>query len=164
MDLFWIKTLANSAYTNGRWQLDNPQEIKAHNKMAVIGTINEIYQDLILSVNSFNEHVNQDKHLRLLPIYCEKDHQMKGFVIMIKNLQIRLERSGAKMDAILESTKGFRQQRECLHSFEAKMDALGGLTWIMDSKAVMSHEMIVKQLLHDLCSTAFELVPRNRSR
>ena len=157
MDLFWLKTLAHSDFENGNWVLDNPNEIKAHNKMAIIGTINEIYQDLILSVNTYNDYVENNRRLRLLPIYCEREHQMKGFVIMLKNIQIRLERSGAKMEAILESTQGFRQQREQLHVFEARMDALGGLSWIMDRRSVMSHEMIVKQLLHDLCSTAFEL-------
>ena len=160
MDLFWIKTLANSQFLGGRWQLDNPHEIKAHNKMAVIGTIGEVYQDLVLSVNTYNEYVESSKQLKLLPIYCDKEHQMRGFVIMVRNIQIRLERSGAKMEAILESTQGFRQHREQIHRFEAKMDALGGLTWIMDGTSVMSNEMIVKQLLHDLCSTAFELKPR----
>ena len=160
MDLFWIKTLANSNFENGRWELDRPHEVKAHNKMAIIGTINEIYQDLVLSVNTYNEYVEQAKRLKLLPIYCEREHHMSGFVVMVRNIQIRLERSGAKMEAILESTLGFEQHRERVHIFEAKMDALGGLSWIMDSSSIMTNEMIVKQLLHDLCSTAFELKSR----
>lgn len=157
MDLFWIKTLANSTYQQGRWNLTNKNEVKAHNKMAVVATINEIYQDLVLSVNTYNEYVPISKKLKIFPLYCDQHHHMTGFLLIVRNIQIRLERSGGKMEAILESTQGFRQHREYLHTFSARMDALGGLTWIMDQQSVVTNEMIVKQILHDLCSTAYEL-------
>lgn len=157
MDLFWIKTLARSHFVGGRWVMDNVHEIRCHNKTVINGVINEIYQDLVLSVNTFNEYVDDTKRLKLFPIYSDQDHYMKGFVILVRNLQLRLERSGAKMEAILESTQAFQQRREVLHIFEARMDALGGLTWHMDRHAVVTREMMIKQLLHDLCSTAFEI-------
>ncbi len=157
MDLFWIKTLARSNFVHGRWEIDNLHEIRCHNKTIIRSVISDIYQELVLSVNTYNEYVDETKRLKIFPIYCDQDHYMKGFVILVRNLQLRLERSGAKMEAILESTQAFRQRRESLHVFEARMDALGGLTWCMDTSAIVTNEMIIKQLLHDLCSTAFDI-------
>lgn len=156
MDLFWLKTLANSRYDQGSWQLDDPIEIRNHNRTAVAKTMEAIYQEMVLSVNAFNNYVQPDKFMGTLPIYCQVRHQMKGCVIMHKNIKIRLERYGTKIDAILISTRGYSQHRETIHQFTAKMDPLGGLIWIMDDKSVMSIEMIVKQLLYDLWSTAHE--------
>ena len=117
---------AKSNFQQGRWELDNAHEVRSHNRTAILGVIGDIYQDLVLSINTYNEYVDETKRLRLFPIYCNQEHHMKGFMIIVRNLQLRLERSGAKMEAILESTQAFRQKKERLHVFEAKMDALGG--------------------------------------
>jgi len=157
MDLFWIKTLAQAKYKDGQWNLTNPEGIKRHTKQTLIETIKELYQELVLAINAYNEHANHQRRIRLLPVYSETEQPMIGLILMVGSLQMRFERQGYRLEATMESLQGFRKIQEKIHFFEPRIDGLGGLSWIMDRKSIMTNEMMIKQILHDLCSTAYEM-------
>ncbi len=157
MDLFWVRNLAHAKFTDGHWRLPNAQQAKQHSKASLIATIRDIYQELVIAVNTYNQHVQVTRQIKLLPIYEQSDQTMLGFIMMIGALQMRFERKSYRLQATLESLQGFRKIQELLHEFEPRIDGLGGLSWIMDGKSIMTNEMIIKQLLHDICSTAFEM-------
>jgi hypothetical protein len=157
MDLFWIKTLAQARYQNGHWSLPDPDGIKRHTKRTLQDTVKNLYQELVLAVNTFNENGPQQRQIRLLPVYSDANEPMIGLILMVGALQMRLEREGYQLNVILESLQGFRKIQEKIHVFEPRIDGLGGLSWIMDKKSIMTNEMMIKQLLHDLCSTAYEM-------
>ncbi|NRA64054.1 MAG: hypothetical protein HRU19_06190 [Pseudobacteriovorax sp.] len=156
MDLFWVKTLAKSKLKDGQWFLDNPDEVQKHNKRAISKKVSSIYQDLLMSVAAFNEHTQDDRQLNLCPMDKDADGLLQGFVILAENIQLKVERSGTKLMAILEFTESFQLRRRVLHQFEARLDALGGIRWCMDNKLFVTDDMIIKQLLHDIWSAVLE--------
>ena len=157
MDLFWVRNLAQAKFVQGQWRLPNELQAKQHTKASLMVTIRDIYQELVVAVNTYNQHVQVTRQIKLLPIYEQSDQPMIGFIMMIGALQMRFERKAFRLQATLESLQGFRKVQELIHEFEPRIDGLGGLSWIMDGKSIMTNEMIIKQLLHDICSTAFEM-------
>lgn len=154
MDLFWIKTLASSKLVDGRWQLGNVNEVKRNSKKSVERAVHELYHELNFAVGAFNEHIQREKKLYLCSMEPDTQGYINGFVLLLDQVKLRLERSGGKIIAVLESTEGFRRQIRQQYTFEARFDAFGGLSWFQDRRMVLTSEAIAKQLLHDFWSLA----------
>lgn len=157
MDLFWVQTLASAKYKDGQWLLPDPDLIQQKAHKAMLETIKTLHEQLVILVSAYNENSTLRKHLKLLPVYNRQGNVMTGITLMQSMVQLRLERKGNSLEATLESMQGFRKIQELIHTFKPRIDGLGGLSWIMDDKSIMTNEMIIKQLLHDICSCAFEL-------
>ena len=152
MDLFWIKTLARSKRVAGRWQLENLSEVKKYSRTQVNRAAHDLYDHLNFAISTFNEHVDGSEKLFLCPMQPDSDGRIHGFSILVSHFQLRLESSSGKIKAVLESTEGFRRTTQQSHLFEARFDALGGLSWCMDARLILTTEAIAKQLLHDIWS------------
>ena len=157
MDLFWVKTLASAKFKDGQWLLPDPELIHQKAQKNLSETIKNIHEQMVIAVGAYNENSTLRRHLKLLPVYNRHGNVMTGIVLLQSMVQIRLERKNNNLEATLESLQGFRKIQELIHTFRPRIDGLGGLSWIMDDKSIMTNDMIVKQLLHDVCSCSFEL-------
>ena len=157
MDTFWLKTLAQAHYKDGQWSLAEPAKIKERSKKNFLSTIPELLEQVHIAIETYNEVSPEHRRIRVLPLNSgQNEGSMVGFILLLSTVQLRLVRNNGRLDLILTILDGFKKHDEQLHTFEPIVDALGGLSWIMDRKSIMTIEMMLKQILHDLCSSAYE--------
>ncbi len=80
---------------------------------------------------------------------------MAGFVLVMGRIQLQLMQTDLSLEIHLSRMQGFQQSNKLIHRLHPHCDPFGGISWIMDEKSIMTDEMIVKQLLHDLCREAY---------
>ncbi len=155
MDRQWVKILAQASVEEGAWKLGNPAAAHEHSRSTLQKTVTHLFQDTKEAVAVFNDHSRKDKKLSLFPVYAKARETMTGFVVVLGRLQLQLTQTDLSLEIQLSRLQGFQQSNQLLHRFDPHCDPFGGISWIMDQKSIMTDEMIVKQLLHDLCREAY---------
>lgn len=155
MDKQWVKNLAESRLENGQWVPPNPAAPRDYGRNQVQKAVSEIFQDVRDAAQVFNDHSRKEKKMSVFPVYAKDQEQMNGFVLVIGRLQLQLAQNQLRLEASVTRLQGFHQRTDRLHELEAHCDPFGGISWIMDRKSIMTKEMIVKQLLHDICHEAY---------
>lgn len=155
MDKQWVKILAESRLQDGEWVQSNPLTPREHGREQILRTIQDLHIDLREAIQVFNDHAKKDKRLATFPLHQKSSDIMNGFVIVVGRLQLQVVQHQAHMRVQMSRMQGFQQQSETLHQLEANCDPFGGISWIMDQKSIMTKDMIVKQLLHDICHEAY---------
>ena len=156
MDRQWIKILAQSYLDQGQWR---PRELSApreHSQKQLSFTIARLFQELKEAVLVFNEHAKKEKKLSIFPVLQKTQEKMSGFVLVIGRIQLNVQQTESRLEMTLTRLQGFHQKTDSLHSCEAQVDPFGGISWIMDRKSIMTEDMLVKQLLHDICHEAHQ--------
>lgn len=155
MDKQWVKNLAESRLEKGQWVAPNPATPRDYGRSQVLEAVSDIYSNVRDAVQVFNEHSRKEKKMSVLPVYAKDQEQMNGFVLVVGRLQLQLTQNQVKLEAYVTRFQGFHQRTDLLHELEAHCDPFGGISWIMDRKSIMTKDMIVKQLLHDICHEAY---------
>ncbi len=154
MDKQWVKILAQSQLNEGQWKLSNPAAARDLSRHHLHKTVSQLFAEMKEAVAVFNEYSKQEKKLSLFPIYSKDKESMHGFVLVVGRLQVQLSQNQSSLDIVLTRLQGYQQSSHALHRLDAHCDPFGGISWIMDGKSIMTEEMIVKQLLHDICHEA----------
>jgi hypothetical protein len=154
MDRQWVKILAQSQLEAEGWRLHNPAAAREHSRHLLQKTVTLLFQEMKEAVAVFNEYCRQDKKMSMFPVFNKEREAMHGFVLVIGRLQLQLVQNHTSLDIVLSRLHGFHQTNQCLHHLEAHCDPFGGISWIMDEKSIMTEDMLVKQMLHDLCREA----------
>lgn len=155
MDRQWVKILAQASLEEGAWRLNNPAAAHELSRLSLQKVVSLLYQATKDAVATFNEFCRKDKKLSVFPIYIKGRETMAGFVLVLGRLQLQLMQSDLSLEIHLSRLQGFQQTNEVLHQLDPHCDPFGGISWIMDQKSIMTEDMIVKQLLHDLCREAY---------
>ncbi len=155
MDRQWVKILTQASLEDGAWKLGNPAAAHEHSRATLQKTVTLLFQNTKEAVAIFNDNSRKDKKLSLFPVYTKGRETMAGFVLVLGRLQLQLMQTDLSLEIHLSRLQGFHQSNELLHRFDPHCDPFGGISWIMDQKSIMTDEMIVKQLLHDLCREAY---------
>ena len=155
MDKQWVKILAESRLENGQWKPSNPNVPREHGRNTILKTIGDLNNDLRDAIQVFNDHAKKDKKISLFPIHGKDQEHLSGFVVVVGRLQLQVLQHQAQINVQISRMQGFQQRSEILHQLEARCDPFGGISWIMDQKSIMTKDMLVKQLLHDICHEAY---------
>ncbi len=154
MDRQWVKILAQSQLQEGHWKLSNPaaaRDLSRHTLQRIVG---QLFGTMKEGIAVFNEYTKQEKKLSLFPIYSKDKESMHGFVLVVGRLQLQLIQNQNSLEILLTRLQGYQQSSVPLHRLDAHCDPFGGINWIMDGKSIMTEEMIVKQMLHDISHEA----------
>lgn len=154
MDRQWIKILAESQLQDGQWKPNNPAAARDHSRHLLQRTVVLLFQEMKEATLIFNEHSRRDKKLSIFPVYSKDKESMSGFVLVVGRLQLQLVQTENTLEVLLSRLQGFHQTSVKLHELSAHVDPFGGISWIMDENSIMTEDMIVKQLLHDICREA----------
>lgn len=155
MDKQWVKILAESRLQDGEWVQSNPLTPREHGRDQILRTIYDLQEDLREAIQIFNEHAKKDKKMAMFPLHGKDSETLTGFVVVVGRLQLQVIQHQAHINVQISRMQGFQQRSEMLHQLEANCDPFGGISWIMDRKSIMTKDMIVKQLLHDICHEAY---------
>lgn len=155
MDKQWVKILAESRLQDGEWIQQNPLTPREHGREQILRTIIDLQNDLREAIQIVNDHAKKDKKISLFPLHDKDQDTLNGFVIVVGRLQLQVVQHQAHINVQVSRMQGFQQRTEMLHQLEASCDPFGGISWIMDRKSIMTKDMLVKQLLHDLCHEAY---------
>jgi hypothetical protein len=154
MDRQWVKILAQSKLQDGQWKLANPAAARDLSRHTIQKIVGQIFSHTKEAVAVFNEYSKQEKKLSLFPIFSKDKETMHGFVLVVGRLQLQLLQNQHSLDILLTRLQGYQQNTVPLHRLEAHCDPFGGINWIMDGKSIMTEDMIVKQMLHDISHEA----------
>jgi len=155
MDKQWVKILADSRLEEGQWVQTNPTAPRDHGRTQILKTIGELNADLRDAIQVFNDHAKKEKKMSIFPIHGQDKEVLSGFVVVVGRLQLQVLQHQAHINVQISRMQGFQQRTEILHQLEASCDPFGGISWIMDQKSIMTKDMLVKQLLHDICHEAY---------
>lgn len=155
MDKQWVKILADSRLEDGQWIQTNPAAPRDHGRTQILKTIGELNADLRDAIQVFNDHAKKEKKMSIFPINGKDQEVPSGFVVVVGRLQLQVLQHQAHINVQISRMNGFQQRTEILHHLEANCDPFGGISWIMDQKSIMTKDMLVKQLLHDICHEAY---------
>jgi hypothetical protein len=155
MDKQWIKILAESRLEGGEWVQSNPLTPREHGREQILRTISDLQNDLREAIQIFNDHARHDKKISIFPLHGKNMDVLTGLVVIVGRLQLQVVQNQAHINVSILRMQGFQQRTEILHQFEANCDPFGGISWIMDRKSIMTKDMLVKQLLHDICHEAY---------
>ena len=155
MDKQWVKILAESRLENGEWKQNNPATPREHGRNQILRTAGELFQDIKDALIIINEHSRKDKKMTAFPMYDKDQESVTGFILVLGRLQLQVMQHQAHISVSVARMHGYQQELETIHQFEAHCDPFGGISWIMDQKSIMTKDMMVKQLLHDMCHEAY---------
>jgi hypothetical protein len=155
MDKQWVKILADSRLEDGQWKQSNPAAPRDLGRNSILKTIGELNSDLRDAIQIFNDHAKKEKKMSIFPIHGKEQEVLSGFVVVVGRLQLQVLQHQAQINVQISRMQGFQQRTEVLHQLEAHCDPFGGISWIMDQKSIMTKDMLVKQLLHDICHEAY---------
>ncbi len=155
MDKQWVKILAESRLEAGEWVQSDPQMPRAHGREQILRTVSDLQNDLREAVLIFNDHARHDKKMSIFPLHSQNSDVLTGFVVIVGRLQLQVAQHQAHINVSISRMQGFQQRTEMLHQLEANCDPFGGISWNMDQKSIMTKDMLVKQLLHDICHEAY---------
>ena len=154
MDRQWVKNLAQSQFREGHWKLANPAAARELSRHILQRIVNQIFTHMKEAVAIFNEYTKQEKKISLFPVFSKDREIMQGFVLVVGRLQLQLVQNQNSLDVLLTRLQGYQQATVQLHHLDAHCDPFGGINWIMDGKSIMTEDMIVKQMLHDISHEA----------
>jgi hypothetical protein len=154
MDRQWVKILAQATLRDGVWKLANPAAAQNLSRTSIEKTVTLLFRETQDAIVTFNENSRSDKKMSLFPVYAKGKETMTGFVMILGRQQIQLIQTDMSLEIQLSRLQGFHQSNELIHRFDPHRDPFGGISWIMDQKSIMTEDMIVKLLLHDLCREA----------
>ena len=155
MDKQWVKILAESRLEDGEWVQSNPLMPREHGREEILRTISDLQNELREAIQVFNDYAKKDKKLSLFPLNERESGAVNGFVVVVGRLQLQVTQFQAHINVQISRMQGYQQRTEMLHQLEASCDPFGGISWIMDRKSIMTKDMLVKQLLHDICHEAY---------
>ncbi|MBC7658491.1 MAG: hypothetical protein H7249_02155 [Chitinophagaceae bacterium] len=155
MDKQWVKILAESRLEDGQWKQTNPNVPREVGRSSILKTIAELNMELRDAIQVFNDHCKKEKKMSIFPIHGKDNETLSGFVVVVGRLQLQVLQHQAQINVQISRMQGFQQRSEILHTLEAHCDPFGGISWIMDQKSIMTKDMLVKQLLHDICHEAY---------
>ncbi len=155
MDKQWVKVLAESRLQDGEWVQANPATPREHGRDQILRTISDLASEIRDAIQVFNDYAKKDKKLSMFPLQAQDNGAVNGFVIVVGRLQLQVVQFQAHINVQISRMQGYQQRSEMLHQLEANCDPFGGISWIMDRKSIMTKDMIVKQLLHDICHEAY---------
>ncbi|MCX6131254.1 MAG: hypothetical protein NTX25_19615 [Proteobacteria bacterium] len=155
MDRQWVKILAQASLEDGAWKLSNPAAAREHSRSTLQKIVGLLFHDTKDAVAVFNDSSRKEKKLSLFPIYAKSRETMSGFVLVLGRTQLQLAQADMSLEIHMSRLQGFQQNSRLLHQLDPHCDPFGGISWIMDQKSIMTEDMIVKQLLHDLCREAY---------
>ena len=148
MDLSWIKSLANN--TNSQFTSNqNQQIIRERITRSFDFVMGEIYEELSVVVNVFNEHSNE--RVKILSINPQEKPYPDAIVILKSGTQIKIQKTHNSLEVIASMVQDFRQINHKLHEFVPRADAYGSVNWLMDNQVLMNIDLMVKQIFQDLC-------------
>ncbi len=155
MDKQWVKILAESRLQDGEWVQSNPLMPREHGREEILRTITDLGSEMREAIQVFNDYAKKDKKLSMFPLHAKDSGAVNGFVVVVGRLQLQVVQFQAHINVQISRMQGYQQRTEMLHQLEANCDPFGGISWIMDRKSIMTKDMIVKQLLHDICHEAY---------
>ena len=157
IDDAWIKALAEAKLTEGNWRLKDPDDVKRRASHGLLNVIPELYEAMTDSAAVFNAHRSAIKPLRVVAWQPEGADAARGFIIFSGAVQLKLEQlADFRLEEEIVAVREFQRHPKKLHAFEPHIDNFGGLTWVMDMRLTMTSELIIKQLLKDICIAAKE--------
>lgn len=161
MDHQWIKNLAGASHADGIWKLANPGEALRVAKHQLIEALPAFYDEAVDAAAVFNTYCRSGRRVETMPLHEKGGTALRGFALMIRTCQVRLEHQGPGLVETLTGVKNYQRQYRVLRRFEPRFDPFGGLSWKTDQKETMYSGQIVKRLLTDLChfSEVFENSP-----
>ena len=154
-DREWLKNLANSNYSDGQWFI-NEEETTSLALARLDESISLLMEEANEACDIFNAHTRNEKNLHILPIK-HANKQLRGFIILLGAVQLKLEVEENILVSTLISVKGFTKKSKIIHRMTPKFDAFGTLLWTMDNSLLLSVELIIKRMFEDLISAAYEL-------
>ncbi len=155
MDKQWVKILAESRLQDGEWVQSNPLMPREHGRDEILRTVADLQTEMREALYVFNEAAKREKKISMFPLTHKETGVLNGFVMVVGRLQLQVIQHQAHINVQISRMNGYQQRTEMLHQLEASCDPFGGISWIMDQKSIMTKDMIVKQLLHDICHEAF---------
>lgn len=155
MDRDWIKSLATADFTSGSWRVADEEAIKQRATREILTAMDEIYEGVVEAVDIFNAYSQQNRDIKLMPLHHPETHQLNGLVMIVGSVQLRMEHQNFQFIISVYRRQEYRTKVKPLHILEPRIDPFGGLTWIMDHKTTLTRDLIVKQLLRDICTTSF---------
>ncbi len=153
-DREWLRNLANSNFTNGHWMIDeNKTRQLALSRLDE--TIMILFEEASEACEVFNAYSHEAKKINLIPIKTP-DKQLKGLILLLGRIQLKLEFFEHRIGASLIIVQGFSKDSRQIHIFDPQFDAFGTLLWNMDRSTLLTPELMIKRLLEDLVCAAYE--------
>jgi hypothetical protein len=152
LDAQWIKTLAKASAQEGVPAPIDAHEIQGRVQENLEGIIPCLLDLMVDACLIFNQYWPPGRALKVVPWHPEDPKIRPGFIVFSGARQLRIQ--GLPEHRIEETLVVFRDyqpQPQRLHTFEPHTDAFGGVTWIMDRLVTMTPELMVKQMLRDMC-------------
>ena len=151
-DRAWIKALAEASLAEGAWRLKDPDAVKRRASDSLLSIVTDLFEMMADAAEVFNLHRSTIKPLRVLPWQPEGANAARGFIVFSGAVQLKLEqRADFYLEESVVAVRDYQRHPKKLHAFAPHIDNFGGLTWIMDKRLTMTPELIIKQLLKDIC-------------
>ncbi len=155
LDREWIKSLATADFSSHRWQEQNEEAVKQRAAHEVALAMEDIYRYATEAIEVFNTYSSQQREIKVIPLHKGTPPQLCGLVLMVGSTQLRLDHESYRFTVTLIKTRTYRSSSRLIHILEPRIDPFGGLTWIMDRKVTLTRNLIIQQLLRDICIGAF---------
>lgn len=154
MDEKWIKNLAKAEFKNGEWFLENSNKVKEEATSELFDIISILFEKVNWACENYNLYKKNQRSISVIPIKGSDTELPTGFILLKGNVQLKIEQETHVITTTLIKVRDFRKTQKRIHIFEPKIDPFGGLIWVMDKKSIMTHDLIIKRMLVDLCTTS----------
>ena len=154
MDQEWLKTLAEARFTPQGWQHASPGRVQSRAAARLVDMVPNLYHMALDATEIFNLHSPKGRHIKAFPINHVGQDAPYGFLLVMGLAQVRVLQHNYLLRVHLTERREFRTVDRELYTLEPVVDPFGGVSLVLDKRLTLTEELIIKQLLRDLCTAA----------